>query len=742
VINPRELRTTTPVPILGPYMDAGRHASKLQAGTFSRVFGVDGRHLGSIRPFPGFTRLGLAAGWDVRSVTGCSGITNVNWSQYIQLQQGVSGDPTTGLLSGFLMRVTDGGVVKLVFVYYTGSAWAAHFVNSGTAVSATARIDVTTFGLYMYVAVEGNAVYPRTLWYDDAAWVDTVMGPVWTTLTGPTVAKSSGAGVLEEGTYGVAYRFSHSVRNVYSGMSGITMFDLDTDDKYLDVTIPHPGAAVDVNASFDTIEVFRTINVDVAGATYSGGILYKCNTVALSTTWTSGNKASTGGETTRDVLLVQLDAYDPWEDQSGLPPSSGSIKYVGGTVFMGQAPDAQGGGAGLRWSSMTSLQPEQFNPDHIYRGRLADGTIERIVEGGDVIYGLSGSTIYRIRKTGTQLMFNRMHEGRGITSRMSAHGVGGDLLLLTPLGIAVVNGINGDMSLHSEVDRIIYDDWKGSLDTVQACYDSYMGCSFFVNTTRREAIVLWHVSKLATLLKDVDFVAATTGSHPVDGGGQRAFFTTATGCVVYPNSDGSGTITMLGVTGTINGTTTSLSSSRVIDTAASFVATAVGAKVRLLSGDHKDEEFIVTSWVSGTALAVTLGGKVIASGTQYSISPIPFELKFPPLTSPRVVIPETVRVVLRGVELYATGYTGISGNVNANWRVGAYREGSTTIDTTYNTEAMAEGELTILPSSTAPGSIDGFQLEPFIGAYVAGVAWELIGVEFLHSPIKSRGGLG
>lgn len=724
-------------------MDAGRHPSKLQAGTFSRVFGADGRHLGSIRPFPGFTRLGLAAGWDVRSVTGCSGITAVNWSQFVQLQKGSTGSPSATLLSGFLMRVTDTAVVKLVFVYYDSVAatWASQFINSGTAVSATARLDVTTFGMFMYVALEGNAVYPRVVWHSGTAWNDALMGPVWTTLTAPSIA-TGGAGILQTGTYGVAYRFSHSVRQVYSGMSGITTHDLASDDKVLTVTIPHPGGAVDVNATFDTIEVFRTINVEVAGNTYTGGILYECNTVALAAAWTTGNKTQDIGADTPDIILVQLDSYDPWEDQSGLPPASGSIKYVGGTNFMGQAPTSQGGGAGIRWSAMTTLQPEQFNTDHIYRGHLGDGTVERILEAGDVIYGLTGSAIYRIRKVGTQLVFNRMHEGRGITSRMSAHGVGSDLLLLTPLGIAVVNGINGDMSLHSEVDRVVYDDWKGSLSTVISCYDAYMGASFFINTTRREAIVLWHVSKLATLMKDVDFVAATTGPHPVDGGGQRAFFTTATGCIVYPNSDASGTLTMLGVTGTLNGTTTSASTTSIIDTAAAFTALAVGAKVRILSGDYKDEEYLVTARTNATTLAVTLGGVTIASGTRYTVSPIPFELKFPPLLSPRTNAMEMVRVVLRGVQLYATGHTGITGNVNAEWRVGAYREGSTTLGTTYNAKAMANGKIDMVPSSTAPGSVDGYQLEPFVGAYVAGVAWELIGVEFLHSPVRSRGTLG
>lgn len=728
-----------PYPVKGPYMDAGRHPLLLERGTFSRLVGVDGRYVGSLRPYPGHQA--LTFGTDKHHFSDVSsGLTTITFCKYVLLQRGTSSD----VLRGFLVRGDDGEAVKLVYIYYdtSTSAWASHEVDSGSAVSDTVAVDVTSYGQFMYVFVAGDSDYPRTVWHDGTSWNDKAMGPVFTSLAAPTLAEGSGGtGKIDAGTYGVAYRFYDSTRSLYSAMSSMATITTETDDNEIDVTVPHPDDSTDVYASFDTIELFRTISVTVADSTFDGGVLYHDADITLSASWETGDKTGEVGENYEDVQQVQQSMYDPWEDVAGTPPCSGAAIYYQGSVFAAEAEDGAGGGGGIRWSRVTAFDPENFSASHKYRGGLGDGVVEGFVQVGEILYALTDSVVYRIHKVGTQLSIHRLHEGRGTTDGDSAHAVGGDLLYVAPIGLTVMGGPSADLQVQTQVDRILKGDWAGDLDSVVGAYDSYMGASYLVNTVDAEALVLWHVTKSATMLKNCHFVAATTGPLPESGGPPRAFFVTNEGRVCYPDHDRSGTGTMMGASGTLNGTATSSEGDKttLVDSTATFDENTLDdAYVYMVTGDNAGEYRKVAVRYSETRLATDAFPNNITSGDQYVISPVVFEMRLPPVPSSTEGVPLLQRRVIETLGLYATGHSGVSSNENAQWKVSAYREGGTSLADTAKWIDMADGRVTTQFADTDPGSLHGFLLEPYVGAYLAGVDFELTGIEVMARMSKGR----
>ncbi len=723
-----------PFPVLGPYMDAGRNSSALQRGTFSRVVGADGRFVGSIKPFPGCRRLTFGTNKNQFSDI-VAGLSTITFCKYAIVQKGL----TSGELRGFVVRGTAASVVEVHFIYYdtASAAWSSTKLATLTGADATADMDVTSSGRFMYLTVNGATGYPLTIYHTGSAWVSKAMGPQYTTPVAPTSTATSATGVLPIGTYGIAYRLYDSTRIMYSGMSGVTSVAVAVGDKSITGTVPFPGGTPN---DFDTIEIWRTISVDGPDGTFEGGILYKETTTALAAGWTSGTKTVSWGTVLTDYQLVQQDVYDPWEDVAGAPPAGRVIHSYQSTVFTDTGGTAVGGAAGVRWSGIGTYMPENFNAAHVYRGRLGRGNVIRLVEAGDVLHALTNSVMYRFRKAGTQLSIMPLHDGRGLTAADAAHGVGNDLLMTTGMGLAVVNTLTGDMQIHTEVDRIMLVDWISTLTSVVSAFDAAMGASFFINTSRAEVIVLWHATKCATLLKGCHFTKATSGILPETGGSARAYFVTNEGVVVYPDAEVTGNHTMLGVTGTVNGTATSGSNATtLVDSAATFAANALikDAYIYMVTGTNAGLYRKVTSRDSTTQLTVATFPAAIAVGDRYAVSPVPFELKFPPMPSTTQENPDFERRVLTAMSIYAVGHSGISGNVNALWTVGAYREGGASLSGS-NTKAMADGIVTVQPTSTAPGCLDGIKLEPFLGCYAAGVDWELTSVEFMRTIVKGR----
>ena len=246
---------------------------------------------------------------------------------------------------------------------------------------------------------------------------------------------------------------------------------------------------------------------------------------------------------------------------------------------------------------------------------------------------------------GGRVLVQRKHGGIGLSHYRAVSVVGPDLMLMSTKGLAVLNGSTSEIGSIVQAQRIQDEkDWMNS--DCHMATDSVLGATFCLGgdypgvTTDEEAgdgcMVVWHDSKCLSMLVGMSqFVACSTGPDPRTGGGDRAQFITSDGVVVVPHRDLTAYPTMLGVTGTVNGTTTSAGSSAIIDSAATFGDTAVGARVYCVDEDNATYAvYAVTAKASATELTVTdLDGNVvsIANGTMYTVSPIPFRVTAPPL---------------------------------------------------------------------------------------------------------------
>ena len=92
------------------------------------------------------------------------------------------------------------------------------------------------------------------------------------------------------------------------------------------------------------------------------------------------------------------------------------------------------------------------------------------------------------------------------------------------------------------------------------------------------------------------------------------------------------------------------------------------------------------------------------------------------------------RWITSGVALKARKLSGFDGNVNNKWRVGAYRNGGTTIENT-----VAYPDVDSNPADSAEAlNVEGVDLEPYIEQIASGVKFELTDAEFAVSLTESR----
>lgn len=213
-------------------------------------------------------------------------------------------------------------------------------------------------------------------------------------------------------------------------------------------------------------------------------------------------------------------------------------------------------------------------------------------------------------------------------------------------------------------------------------------------------------------------------------------FVTATGIVVCPDAELSGTRTMLGIAAgkTLIGTTTAVTALtgdayRLKDLPATFDATMVGAYLhyRNPAGD----------WLRATITAVNAGAHTVdiqnptaqtapLLGCKYSISPVVFSATFPPLPSDYPDRPDSQRRIVKAVNVIAFGVSG-----GGEWVAGAVADGADD-PAALQYKAMADG-LVPLPVSAA-----GCLVQPHIACRSAGADFTLTGVEVVSTISRSR----
>lgn len=525
---------------------------------------------------------------------------------------------------------------------------------------------------------------------------------------------------------------------------GVVTTDPETQVK---ITIDFPDntavvsgeAYTDFNALFDTVDIFRTIDLGNTPAT-QGAIFYLEQTIAKTGNWaTSGAWDSLTADigTVVDEALPFLTMYDSEKDIVAAPPQSGTIGRYSEVTFMAQATGVDGGYDTLS-SSPEHNSPEYFSTYNRRIGDPEDGRPLRFIPAGDSLFQLSYNAVIHIFKSGKlkPLQFSRLHKKRGIVGKEVAHTSGNSVFMITGLGLAILNASDGSMGSITAADRVMFDDWKSDLSDVKSCYDSIMNASFFLNATREEMVILWHSTQVVTMMDGANFVAATSGPDIASGKNDRAFFITATGLIVSPDNleAGSGTMWDLSNTYTLNGTATATSSSTLTDANATLNADMVGSKLYMVTGANAGDSREIAT-INNSTKVVTFTANFdndIATGDTYAVSPVPFSLRAWALQHEEVS--RFNRWITSGVALKARKLSGISGNVNNKWRVGAYRNGGTSIEST-----VAYPSVDANPADSAEVlNVAGIDLEPYIEQIASGVKFELTDAEFAVSYTDSR----
>jgi hypothetical protein len=219
------------------------------------------------------------------------------------------------------------------------------------------------------------------------------------------------------------------------------------------------------------------------------------------------------------------------------------------------------------------------------------------------------------------------------------------------------------------------------------------------------------------------------------GTGDRAFFITKTGLIVSPDvlAAGSGTMWDLSSSYTLNGTATA-TGANLVDANATFHADMVGAKLYASTGLNAGlGRTIATINNSTKTLTFTaVFPNDFSSGDTYSVSPVPFSVRAWPLQFEG--ISRFNRWIVAGVSLKSRSLSGFTNNVNNKWRVGVYRNSSTTLES-----AVAYPTVASDPKDSAKAlGVHGVDVEPYIEQLASGVSFELTDAEFNLSLTDSR----
>lgn len=742
-------RNTIQYTVLAPSLDMKRERSMLSPGSLSMAYGVDGRFTGGIRRFPGMKRLSFT---DKQSGTntlyqikkydsGWQTYSNVKFFKALTIQKGNS----QYLLRGFVFLAQNSGDSQYDVCYYyydtENSGW--YFRELDSNVGATAFVDVEPQGKFLYYARRGQA--PEVHWYDTSgsSWSSATMGPgaftdgAWpdssTKGSWAAVTTSTTGGVLSDGTYRVVVRLYDSDRNLWSGRTVYKTVDLSggTDTQYFTLSIT--GLTHADASSFDKAVIYRTISTDLGNTSRAGALFYKVAEATVSSNQFSHDvgRQETSGDGLSDDIIQNRPWYDPTlAESAGAPPKSGLIATYQETTIMGGTYESSDTRAQVQWSPLHDYDPETFPPENLFRLSQADGELIAFAKAGDFLYAFGDRVVYRFQKIGTQLLFLPLHQSRGPVSRFATTPVGNSLLMCTEQAVSVLNASSGSLVHVGALSRLINDsgEWKGNLSNVSCGSDGVLGAAFLLNPDKEEAAVIWSDTNAVTMLADMTFEFVTTCPLPSSGGNDRAFFADDSLRVVYPDAEGSATkATMMGLTATVNGTaTTGTNATTLVDSAATFDAAdlILGSTVHFLTGDAAGTSAVITGRSSGTTLTFSSMSPAPASGDRYAVSPIPFRVRYWPLSLgegrgyPRFMF---ARRPVKAMSCLVSSLGGEYSGVNGKLTLGVYREGGTSLHTSsevsLDTDA-ADNYVSIVA--------DGLVVEPGVECYGSNVTFELL----------------
>jgi hypothetical protein len=495
----------------------------------------------------------------------------------------------------------------------------------------------------------------------------------------------------------------------------------------------------DFAALFDTLQVFRSVDLNSSGAS-TGAILYLEQEITKSGSWaTSGawDALTVTIGTIPDESMPFQPMYDPEKDYVLALPDSGTIGVYQDQTFMTEALTYEGG-LDLLFSSTQHTSPEYFTTFNRRKGSPAYGRTLAFVEAGDSLFALQQNGIVHLYKSAKlrPLQVVNMHKGRGLVGYRAGHTVGNSVLFISPAGLMLLNGMDGSMGQLTKAQRLLVQTWKASLSVIQSGYDARLDTSFFLNVARKEALMVGHATQSVGTLIGANFVGCTSGPEISTGGPERAHFITATGLIVTPDWDhsGSGTMWDLSASYTLNGTVTTGGTS-VTDSGATLHADMVGSMLYFASGTNAGEGQVIATVNTSTKTLTVASAftNTIAPGDRYAISPVPFQVTFPSLFDKDGDTPFR-RWTIKGLALAFGDLSGFTSNVNNTVRMGAWRDAGTTLETS-QAQVVITG---VHAKDVGAFNTDGIHVRPYAEVISSGVYFDLTEAEAYATTTESR----
>lgn len=517
------------IPLQGATLDRSSHPMLTQG--FPRLSGVDLRPNAGFRKFPGFVRSTFYQG---------TLYTTPSFLKYVELQKAGS----DAKLRGYVVLGTLSTTTYLRFHYFDTSALTWNTVKIDDWTTSTGGdaddVDATTYGKYLYVTYrDGTTWHQKVVYYDtvDAAVQVETFGVGKTDSTAIiTVNVNGAAGLLDVGTFGVAFRFRHKRRGTRTGMSKVISATTTVASSYI-VWNTSYLTTVDLPTDWDAdeveIEFYRTV--------VGGGVLRferKLDYVIPATaTWRWGD-ATTG---LTDTQLVNQDLYQQLTERVGLVPDTNRIlNYQGCTLMRLDGLDTGSDGVvnantDIVFSPPYDTRPEDFPRTSVYRVPSSVGEVVSFVEAGDYAIAFTPVAAVRFHKNGTQMEVNTFHFGKGPSSRYGAVAVGNSVLIVTTKGVYVMNAVDGELVRLSTVSRLVTheNEWVQDIaddlfaagpPNIHCVHDEALGCVYIVNNAKKQALCLWTESNQFSMLDDFAWTLSAQGPDLVKGGARRAWF--------------------------------------------------------------------------------------------------------------------------------------------------------------------------------------------------------------------------
>lgn len=502
----------------------------------------------------------------------------------------------------------------------------------------------------------------------------------------------------------------------------------------------------DFSALFDTVDIFRTIDLGQVPAAQQGAIFYNEQSIAKTGNWaTSGAwdalQVSIG--TVPDTALVLLDQYDPSTDSAVAPPASGTIARYQGMTLMAQA-SSDDNPFDILASSLSQQSPEYFTTYNERSGNSTRGRCSRFIVAGDSCFALHPSGFVHIYKSSGErpVQFVDTINGIGLDGKWAAHLLGNGVLMICSGLLRQMGGNDGNVVDVAGASRLLADDWADDIaNYVSSGYDARLNCSMFLDSQRAEILCLWHGTGGISMLEGANFAWMTSGPDITDGQKHRAYFVTTEGLILSPDyaKAGSGTMFDLSDSYTLAGSATGGSDSTLVSDGATFHADMVGAMLYMIDGENAGQGRRIQSVNVGT-YTITVSPAFSASisyGDKFAISPVPMHIVLSGVKPMDAAQPLVAfdRQKMAGIAIKFNSASGTVAGITDGFRAGAYAD-----STALNTETAELLVSTTLEEATAAFEhvVSGIDVLPYLEYIGVGSDFEITDVQVLKTETDSK----